>query len=79
MKSDLKETRKQMMELLDVTYRETTSALSDIDPDRVVHDGEASWRVRDVIGHIGAWNGEAAQSLRLHAGGGAYHWYNSDC
>jgi hypothetical protein len=73
MKSDLKETRQQMLELLDVTYRETMSALSDIDPERVVHDGETPWRVRDVIGHIGVWNGEAAQSLRAHAGGGAYH------
>jgi hypothetical protein len=78
MKSEMKETPQQMLELLEITCRETTSALSDIDPQRIVHDGEAPWRVRDVIGHIGAWNGEAAQALRAHAGDGAYQCVSSE-
>ena len=67
-----------MGELLDKTLQETRLALSDIDPERVVHDGNSPWRVRDVIGHIGVWNGEAAQSLLAHAAGGKYHCISSE-
>ncbi|MBM3125295.1 MAG: ClbS/DfsB family four-helix bundle protein [Chloroflexi bacterium] len=78
MKSTVKETRHRMMELLDETRRETQFALSDIDPEQVVHGGNAPWRVRDVIGHLGVWNGEAAQSLRAHAAGHKYHCISSE-
>ena len=74
----MKETRNRMMELLDETRRETQSALADIDPERVVHGGNVPWRVRDVIGHLGVWNGEAAQSLRAHSEGGEYHCISSE-
>jgi len=76
--SNEKETRKLMMEILDETCRETQLALCDVDPERVVHSGNLPWRVRDVIGHIGVWNGEAAQSLRAHAEGGKYHCISSE-
>ena len=78
MNQNLKETRQQMRKLLDETRRETESALSDIDPERHVHGGDLPWRVRDVIGHIGVWNGEAAQSLGAHVAGGEYHCISSE-
>lgn len=78
MKSSRKETRNLMLELLDKTRRETQLALSDIDPERVVHSGDSPWRIRDVLGHIGVWNGEAAQSLQAHAKGSKYHCISSE-
>jgi hypothetical protein len=78
MNSNVEETRKLMLQLLDVTRRETRLALSSIDPERVVHDDHSAWRVRDVVGHLGVWNGEAAKSLRAHAEGGEYHCITSE-
>ena len=78
MKSNLKETRDRMMELLRETRQATQFALADIDPERVVHHGSLPWRVRDVLGHIGVWNDEAAQSLRAHTKGCEYHCISSE-
>jgi len=78
MKANVKETRQRMLKLLDETRRETQRAFSTIAPERVVHGGNSPWRVRDVIGHNGVWNGEAAQSLRAHAEGQAYHCISSE-
>ena len=78
MNANVKETRNLMMELLDETRRETQLALSNIDPERIVHNGSSPWRVRDVIGHIGVWNGEAAQSLHAHTEGREYHCISSE-
>jgi hypothetical protein len=73
MNSNVEETRNLMVQLLDVTRRETRLALSGIDPERVVHGDNSTWRVRDVVGHLGVWNGEAAHSLRAYSEGGEYH------
>jgi hypothetical protein len=73
MNSNVEEARNLMGQLLDVTRRETRLAVSGIDPDRVVHDDNPAWRVRDVVGHLGVWNGEAARSLCAHAKGGEYY------
>jgi len=67
-----------MLDLLDGTRRETRSALSRLDPERVVHTDERAWRVRDVVGHLGVWNGEAARSLSAYAGGGEYYCVPSE-
>jgi len=67
-----------MLQLLDVTQRETRLALSGIDPERVVFNDNPIWRLRDVVGHIGVWNGEAAHSLRVHAEGGEYQCIESE-
>ena len=72
MNSNVEETRNLMAQLLDATQRKTRLALSGIDPESVVFNDNPIWRVRDVIGHICAWNGEAAHSLRAHAEGGEY-------
>ena len=65
--------RNQMLQLLEVTRRETSLSLSSVDFDRVVYHEHPVWRVRDVVGHLGVWNGEAAQAIRAHAEGSEYH------
>ncbi len=72
MNSNVEETRRLMLALLDRTRRETRSLLSRLDPERVVHDDERAWRVRDIVGHLAVWNGEAARSLSAHAKGDEY-------
>jgi hypothetical protein len=72
MNSNLQEARQQSLNLLDKTRRETRSILSRLDPGLVVNTDERAWRVRDVVGHLGVWNGEAARSLRAYARGGEY-------
>ena len=34
--------------------------------------------VRDIVGHIGVWNGEAAKSIRAHTEGCEYHCIESE-
>ena len=72
MKPDVEETRRRMLDLLDNTHRTTRSLLSNLDPELVVHSDERAWRVRDVLGHLGVWNGEAVRSLKAYADGGQY-------
>jgi hypothetical protein len=73
MNSNIEEERKRMVQLLDVTRRETQLALSGIYPERVAYNDNSTWHVRDVVGHLAVWNGEAAHSLRAHAEGSEYH------
>jgi len=73
MSPSVDETRKIVLELLAVTRRETQRALSGIDPELMVHHDGPGWRVRDVLGHLAVWNGEAAESLQAHARGEEYH------
>ncbi len=67
------ETRQQMLSLLEQTRHETRALLFNLDPERVVHSDERAWRVRDIIGHLAVWNGEAARSLEAYAKGEEYH------
>jgi len=71
---DLKyeDTRQRMLELLDNTSRETHILISRLDPDRVIHSDQRAWRVRDILGHLGVWNMEAARSLQAYADGAEY-------
>ncbi len=73
MDSNVEESRRRTLELLEETRRSTRSVLSPLDPEQVVHNDERAWRVRDVVGHLAVWNGEAAHSLRAYAEGGEYH------
>ena len=73
MNSNSDEARERVLELLDATRHETRRILRGADPMRMVHDDQQAWRVRDVLGHLGVWNGEAAKSLEAHAGGETYH------
>ena len=78
MHPDVKETSQEMRHLLETARRQTLSAFSGSDAERIVHHDRAAWRVRDVLGHLGAWNGEAARSLQAHAQGGEYHCIPSE-
>jgi hypothetical protein len=78
MTSSVTETRKQMLDLLDKTQRETRALLSQLDPERVIHTDERAWRVRDILGHLGVWNGEAVRSLKAYAEGGEYYCIPTD-
>ena len=68
----VEEIRSLMLELLEVTRRETRSVLAGINPVTIIHSDDRAWRVRDILGHLGVWNGEAAQSLEAYAQGGEY-------
>ncbi len=76
--SNVDERRKHVLQLLAETRRETGSRLSGIDPGLSVHDDGPAWRARDVIGHLGVWNGEAARSLEAHARGEEYQCISSE-
>jgi hypothetical protein len=78
MNSNAEETRNLMLQLLDLTQRKTRLALASIDPEMVVFNDDPKWHVRDVVGHIGVWNGEAAHSLRAHAENSEYHCIESE-
>jgi DinB superfamily len=73
MESSTIETRQRMLSLLETTRQETRSLLSKLNPDRIIHTDERAWRVRDIIGHLGVWNGEAVRSLKAYADGGEYY------
>ena len=73
MTSTFERTCRQMLDLLDATRLETRSLLSRLDPEQVVHADERAWRVRDILGHLAVWNGEAAHSLSAYAAGSEYH------
>ena len=73
MDSNIQAAREQTLRLLETTGKETRALLSGLDPDLTVHTDERAWRVRDVVGHLGVWNLEAARSLRAYSQGSDYH------
>ncbi len=78
MTKSIEETRCEMLILLAETRRTTCALLSSLDPDRIIHTDERHWRVRDILGHLSVWNGEAARSLRAYAAGSEYHCIPSE-
>jgi hypothetical protein len=78
MRTEVQAERTATLALLRRTRRTTRAALEPLDPEEVVHDDERAWRVRDVIGHLGVWNGEAARALEAHAAGGEYTCIEAD-
>lgn len=72
MRTEMDDERNSTLLLLRRTRRMTRAALEPLDPEAMVHDDVAAWQVRDVLGHLGVWNGEAARSLEAHAAGGEY-------
>ncbi len=68
----MEEKRRAALEQLDCTRRDTRALFRRLDPELVVHDDERAWRVRDVLGHVAAWNAEAARSVEAYADGGQY-------
>lgn len=58
----------QLFARLDATRAETESILASVDPERVIYiDGE--WTVKDLIGHLSAWEQAAVTSLQAYAEG----------
>lgn len=78
MNSTIDETRYLLLSLLDKTKQETHELLSNLDPELTIHTDERAWRVRDIVGHLGVWNGEAARSLSAFAEGDEYFCIPSD-
>ncbi len=72
MMANIEETRRQMIDLLEKTRRETIALLTSLDPDRIIHNDARAWRVRDILGHLGVWDVEAARSLQAYAEGREY-------
>ncbi len=72
MPANVEESRRALLNLLERQRNETRSVLSAFDPERVIHNDERAWRVRDILGHLGVWNIEAARSLAAYARGEAY-------
>jgi uncharacterized damage-inducible protein DinB len=71
-------TEKNKSYLIDLQM-ETHSDLREIvaaaDPEMPVFvdsDEGASWRIRDILGHIATWDMETARSLRAYRAGGVY-------
>ncbi len=65
--------RQNMLSLLDKTRNETRTLLCGLDPNLAIHTDERAWRVRDILGHLAVWNGEAVLSLQAYVEGGEYH------
>jgi hypothetical protein len=78
MHPSVEQTRTRMLQLLAETCKQTRSALANIDPEKVVFAEDPQWRMRDALGHVGVWNGEAARSIEAHAGGNVYHCVDSE-
>jgi hypothetical protein len=78
MDASIQAAREQSLSLLEATRNETRALLSGLDPELTVHTDERAWRVRDVVGHLGVWNWEAARSLRAHAEGSDYHCIDAE-
>lgn len=78
MNPTIDETRQLMLKLLGDTRHDTHVLLSSLDPDLRIHTDERAWRVRDIIGHLGAWNMEAVRSLEAYTGGSEYYCIPSE-
>ncbi len=72
MPANVEESRRALLNLLEQQCHETRAVLSALDPERVIHNDERAWRVRDILGHLAVWNVEAARSLVAYAKGEAY-------
>ena len=70
--------RRRSLDLLETTRRATRAVLAHLNPDLVVHMDERAWSVRDVIGHLGVWNAEAARSLSAYSKGEEYFCITAD-
>lgn len=61
----------RLIEQLSATRAKTVADLKPVNPNIIAHK-KSGWLVKDVIGHIAAWDQEAAASLRAYAADDAY-------
>ncbi len=72
-----KKDKKHLIDKLVDNHLETQAIMENVDLQSPVYK-DSGWRVKDIIGHISAWNQEAAQSLRTHRSGSEYLIPNLD-
>jgi uncharacterized protein (TIGR03083 family) len=61
----------RLIERLAATRAETVAALKPVNPNIIAHR-PSGWLVKDVIGHLAAWDYEAAASLKAFAAGDCF-------
>lgn len=61
----------RLIEHLAATRARTLADLKHVNPNTIVHR-QSGWLVKDVIGHMAAWDYEAAASLRAYLAGDDY-------
>jgi hypothetical protein len=65
--------KERLLDLLADAYSVLRATVEGIDPELRVHtDTDTGWRIRDIIGHIAAWDREVAKSLRAFRAGTEY-------
>jgi hypothetical protein len=63
--------KERLMQLLADSQSTTRDLIQGLDPDKRVHPPDG-WRIREVIGHLAAWDHETAKSLRAYHDGSEY-------
>jgi hypothetical protein len=64
-----------LIDLLSETHSNLRELVTAADPEMPVYadaDEGASWRIRDILGHIATWDLEVARSLRAYRAGEVY-------
>jgi hypothetical protein len=61
----------RLVERLSATRAQTLADLKHVNPNIIAHR-QSGWLVKDVIGHMAAWDYEAAASLRVYVAGDDY-------
>ena len=69
--------REALVERLKQSHLATRDVVDGVDPEFPVHT-ESGWTVRDILGHIGAWDSQAARSLRAFGVGTEYSLTDGD-
>lgn len=65
--------KQRLIRLLKETLSDTLAVLERVDDYNAVAHSDSGWRVKDVIGHMAAWDHEAAAALRAFSRGEEYH------
>lgn len=63
--------KERLLERLTATRAKTLADLKHVNPNIIAHR-KSGWLVKDVIGHMAAWDREAAASLRAYVTGDDY-------
>jgi len=69
--------RTELVERLKESHSATRDVVDGVDPEFPVHT-ESGWAVRDILGHIGAWDIQAAKSVRAFGMGNEHSLDDQD-
>ena len=69
--------RTALVERLQESHSATRDVVDGVDPEFPVHN-QSGWTVRDILGHIGTWDIQAAKSLRAFGAGDEYSQGDQD-